>query len=110
MERSAERDERVMALLAAARQRPPAERDGYLRAECDGDEELLQEVLETLDWEERMGHFLLDPVITATRGDPPFRTGDIIAGRFQIIGEIGQGGMGVVYGSFRPEEKPAHRN
>ena len=100
MERSAERDERVMALLAAARQRPPAERDGYLRAECDGDEELLQEVLETLDWEERMGHFLLDPVITATRGDPPFRTGDIIAGRFQIIGEIGQGGMGVVYEAF----------
>ena len=51
MENSADQDQRVMSLLAAALKRPASERGIFLQDECRGDLELLQEVTDAIDWE-----------------------------------------------------------
>ena len=57
---SPERDERVMTLLELALTTPVAEREACLRAACGDDQQLLEEILERVGWEERMGAFLLE--------------------------------------------------
>jgi eukaryotic-like serine/threonine-protein kinase len=99
MESSVE-DERVMPILLEALQLQPEERMAYLRAACDGDLELEAELVEALQWEERMGSFLLKPLFDLTQIARPFEPGQIISDRFEIIREVGEGGMGIVYEAF----------
>src|SRR5947207_12261012 len=47
-----------------------------------------------------MGSFLLHPAIAFKDSPPAFQAGELIADRFEIIREIGEGGMGVVYEAF----------
>jgi serine/threonine protein kinase/Flp pilus assembly protein TadD len=100
MENSADQDQRVMHVLAAALKRPASERRAFLESECRNDPELLHEVAEAVDWEERMGGFLREPLVACPQMDRPFHSGEVIAGRFEIIREVGEGGMGVVYEAF----------
>lgn len=95
-----EKDERLMGLFAMAKQKPPSERDAFLRAHCGGDAELFREVAEMVKEEENMGSFLLHPMIAFQALPRPFQPGENIAERFEIIREIGEGGMGVVYEAF----------
>src|SRR5271165_3851273 len=97
MKTSSERDERVMTILADALQKPAAEREVYMRTACKNDEDLYREVAEAMEWEARMGSFLLDPWVEFTKLAKPFQAGEIIEERFEIVREIGEGGMGVVY-------------
>jgi tetratricopeptide (TPR) repeat protein len=97
METSPERDERVMELVAEARRRSPAECDAFLRQECETDPALYQEIAETLEWEDRMGGFLQEPLIALTVVARPFQPGEVVEERFEIVRVIGEGGMGVVY-------------
>ena len=60
---SPERDERVMTLLDLALNTLVVEREGCLRAVCGGDRQLMEEILERAQWEERMGDFLLEPLV-----------------------------------------------
>ena len=76
MENSAEQDQRVMSLLAAALKRPASERGLFLQHECRGDLELLHEVTEAIDWEERMGSFLREPLVACPEMDRPFQPGE----------------------------------
>jgi eukaryotic-like serine/threonine-protein kinase len=99
MECSAERDQRLMQLVSAALQKPPSERESYLRQACT-DVELLQEASAVIHGEEKMGSFLLHPAITFKDSPPAFQLGELVAGRFEIIRDIGEGGMGVVYEAF----------
>ena len=73
MENSADQDQRIMKLLAAALKRPATERCAFLQNECRGDLELLREVEEAVDWEERMGNFLREPLVACPSLDRPFR-------------------------------------
>ena len=70
MTSSREEDERVMEILAAARRKPEAEREAYLRSACAGDEDLRREVADALSWEERMGGFLQQPVAMIADENP----------------------------------------
>jgi serine/threonine-protein kinase len=98
-----QRDERPMSLAAEALRIPAAQRETFLRAACQQDEALYSEVSEIVEWEERMGDFLRDPLISFIdlEGlDRPFQPGEIVSERFEIIREVGDGGMGVVYEAF----------
>jgi serine/threonine protein kinase/tetratricopeptide (TPR) repeat protein len=106
MQSSAENDERVMTLAAAALRLPAAERAEFLRVACKNQAGLGSEVAEVVEWEERMGDFLRQPLIDfidlEEQEEPPrpFQPGQAISDRFVILREVGQGGMGVVYEAF----------
>src|SRR5437773_7989629 len=90
-------DERVMRMVSQARGRSPGEREDFLRSECETDSNLYQEIVDTLNWEERMGSFLQQPLVALTLVGRRFRPGEVVEGRFEILRTIGEGGMGVVY-------------
>src|SRR5664280_2059035 len=96
MESSVEH-EQIMPILLDALQLQPEEREAYLRAACNGNQELHGELVEALQWEERMGSFLLEPLFDLAQIARPFEPGQVVSERFEIIREIGEGGMGIVY-------------
>ena len=95
-----DRDDRVMTLMAVAMTVAPEERSSYLRTVCGDDEELFRDIRDTIEWEERMDGFLLKPWMSLQELERPFQPGQVVNLRFEIIREIGQGGMGVVYEAF----------
>jgi len=106
MQNSAENDERVMTLVREALRVPAAERSEYLRVACKGAADLYSEVFAAVEWEERMGDFLRQPLIDfidleeTAEPEKPFQPGQSISERFVILREVGHGGMGVVYEAF----------
>ena len=124
---SAERHARVRELFLAACEQPAAERPGFLDEACGGDVELRREVESLLthhdtDAGERAtgatqptvalpGSAPASAHAHSTRpgrrarsafrlppfGGTRFEAGDVFAGRYRIIAELGRGGMGEVF-------------
>jgi serine/threonine protein kinase len=90
-------DDRFMALVITALAQPPGEREAWLRRECGVDSQLFDQAREYVESEERMGGFLLEPFCSLELFDPAFEPGELLAGRFRILRQAGQGGMAVVY-------------
>ncbi|HEV3022269.1 MAG TPA: serine/threonine-protein kinase, partial [Pirellulales bacterium] len=101
------------AVFFAAAALPPAERDAYLSKACAGNDGLRQRVEQMLAARPIVGDFL-EPMPageadatqthapnqqppTEDYGDPTARVGAILAGKYKLIEEIGEGGMGSVY-------------
>jgi tetratricopeptide (TPR) repeat protein len=97
MENKAQDDDLVMNLVELALGQPEQERRAYLQRACTGETELFEQAWEYVQWESRMQGFLLEPLYSPPVNEHPFEAGELLDGRFRILREIAQGGMGVVY-------------
>lgn len=89
-------DEVVMRLVESALKCPPEERESYLRSVCPSPD-VLEDVQMRVEWEQRMGSFLREPLFAPADSNPAFQPGAILGNRFRITREVGRGGMGIVY-------------
>jgi hypothetical protein len=86
-------DDFLMQLVDRALGQPAAERESFLQSACADDPDLLREARSYVEWEVRMRGFLLQPLLQRRAPDLP----DLLAGRFRIIGRLGEGAFGDVY-------------
>src|ERR1700684_1424345 len=103
-----ERWKQIDSLLQSVLERPPGEREAFLRQACAGDQALKHEVRSLLAAQQKAGSFLESPAIEAAaralaqqqdndmHENSDFPTGRIVS-RYRIVGKLGSGGMGVVY-------------
>jgi serine/threonine protein kinase/Tfp pilus assembly protein PilF len=103
-----EAEEREEALFEAALRLRTEQRAEYLGQVCGGDADLRRRVEALLGAFDRAGGFLKDPAAPIPRPSLPQveRPGDRI-GRYKLLQQIGEGGMGVVY--MAEQEEPVRR-
>lgn len=97
MPKKAQDDDLVMSLVEKTLACPAEGRELFLQNACGDDAELLDQVWGYVQSEDRMNGFLLDPLFPPPSSEQTFEPGEILDGRFRIIREVAQGGMGLVY-------------
>ena len=104
MKDAAARTEQIKEVFATAMSLDAAARPAALDEACGGDEELRQAVMTLLEnYDSAQQFFAQFPenfareALGLTAGPPAFAAGDLVAGRFRIVGFLGAGGMGEVY-------------
>jgi serine/threonine-protein kinase len=86
----------ISQLFHAAREKSAPEREAFLEAQCGGDQRLYHDVRELLDADGTEEGLLADLVAEAARRlEEPMEGGRV--GPYQIIRELGRGGMGRVF-------------
>ena len=74
-----ERDLRILEIVDTVTRLPPGQREQFIEQACGGDATLTEAVLSRIE------------------SPRPFHVGQLVIGRFRIVREIAEGGMGVVY-------------
>jgi eukaryotic-like serine/threonine-protein kinase len=105
---SSERWKRIEEIFMEAVEQPPVRRSAFLEAACSGDASLRAEVESLLHHEIAAEADLRAAVADAASSLPPSLAGSEIGtaiGPYQIVREIGRGGMGTVYLAVRVDEQ-----
>lgn len=99
-----ERWKQVKSVLSVALETDPAQRMSYLDSACAADPSLRCEVENLLAIEEQDPTELFRRIPFAETADAPARIGRRV-GAYQLVEEIGIGGMGQVYRAFRADDQ-----
>jgi serine/threonine-protein kinase len=109
MPQTSERWAQVKELFEAAADLTPHDRAVLLGNECDGDHALRREVESLLASDAQTGSFIEQPVFDIPRDLFPEAPEESLVGRqfgaYQIIREIGRGGLGAVYLAARSDDE-----
>ncbi|MCR9296289.1 MAG: serine/threonine protein kinase, partial [bacterium] len=97
-----EMSDRLESLFAAAIEVPPEERVAFMDHECGKDQQLRERLAGLLRAHDRSQHPLDQPAnqlddLAATHAASSELVGSIIAGRYKLLEQIGEGGMGTVW-------------